>query len=147
MPDLFKQIIPSILKVKANVLKTADDEKSYVPFVVNKALSFHSDCVLFANEMNVNCHLDKKLQYDFLLNTTRSWNRPFQKWMKLEKPDDLSAVKFAYGCSDKKARDILEILSKDQKIELRQQMDTGGFNNNGKQNQSRQRRDGHKESG
>ena len=54
MPDLFKQIMPSILKTKTDVLQTKDDEKSYVPFVVNKALSFHSDSVLFANEMNVN---------------------------------------------------------------------------------------------
>lgn len=132
MPDLFKQIMPSILKTKTDVLQTKDDEKSYVPFVVNKALSFHSDCVLFANEMNVNCHLDKKLQYQFLLYTCRSWNRPFQKWMKLEMPGDLEAVKFAYGCSDNKARDILEILSEDQKSELRKQMDPGGYNNNGK---------------
>lgn len=135
MPDLFKEIVPSILKTKTDVLQTVDDEKSYVSFVVNKALSFHSDCVLFANEMNVNCHLDKKLQYHFLLNTCRSGNRPFRKWMKLEKPEDLDAVKFAYGCSDKKARDILEILSNDQKSELRKQMDPygGGFSNNGKQ--------------
>ncbi len=132
MPDLFKELIPSILKTKNDVVRTESDEKSYVPFVVNKALSFHSDCVLFANEMNVNCHLDKKLQYHFLLNTCRSWNRPFQKWMKLEKPGDLDAVKFAYGYSDKKAREILEILSEDQKNELREQMDPGGYNN-GKQ--------------
>lgn len=133
MPDLFKQIVPSILQTKVDELKSPEDEKSYVPFVVNKALSFHSDCILLANEMNQNMHLDKKLQYQFLLTTVRSWKRPFKKWMKLEKPNDLEAVKLAYGYSDQKAREVLSILSDDQKSEIRKLMDKGGFNNNGKE--------------
>ena len=48
MPDLFKEIIPSILQTKENVF--GEDYSDYVPYVVNKALSYHVDCVLYANE-------------------------------------------------------------------------------------------------
>ena len=53
--------------------------------------------------------------------------------MKLEKSDDLEAVKFAYGYSDAKAREVLSILSEDQKVEIRKTMDKGGTNGHGKQ--------------
>ena len=50
MSDLFKDIIPSVLQTKKDVL---EDEKDYNAFVVNKALSFHFDCVLQVNSMNM----------------------------------------------------------------------------------------------
>jgi len=131
--DLFKEILPSILQTKVDLLKTPEDEKAYVPFVINRAMSNHPDCILLVNEMNLVPHLDKKLQFHFLLNTTRSWKRPFKKWMKLEKSDDLEAIKVAYGYSDSKAREVLSILSEDQKVEIRKTMDRGGINGHGKQ--------------
>ena len=45
----------------------SEDIKSYPPFIVNRCLSGHSDCVLFANEMNKTGHLDKDMQYSFCL--------------------------------------------------------------------------------
>ena len=36
-------------------------EKDYNAFIVNRALSFGHDTALFANEMNVNNHLDDSL--------------------------------------------------------------------------------------
>lgn len=129
MPDLFKDIIPSILERKNVVLNTPEDDKSYVPFVVNKALSFHADCILWANEMNQNPGLDARLQYFFLLNTTRSWKRPFRKWMKLEKSEDLDVVKAHYGVSNTKARDYLTILTQEQLNAIKEQMNKGGLGN------------------
>ena len=43
-------------------------EKQYIPYIVNKALSFTCDTVLHANEVNARPFLDKKLQYHYLLN-------------------------------------------------------------------------------
>ena len=37
----------------------SEDMKSYPPYIVNRCLSGHIDCVLFANEMNKHHHLDK----------------------------------------------------------------------------------------
>ena len=53
-------------------------EKKYSPFIVNKCLAPHNDCVLLVNEMNRYGSVldkDKKLQYDFLLNTIRTRKR------------------------------------------------------------------------
>ena len=44
-------------------------EKEYKPFIVNRALSFSHDMVLYANLMNEYNHLDSKLQFDFFLNS------------------------------------------------------------------------------
>ena len=49
LADLFKDVIPSILQTKKDVIET---DKDYTAFIVNRALSFHYDCVLQANEMN-----------------------------------------------------------------------------------------------
>jgi hypothetical protein len=71
--------------------------------------------------------LDKKLQYDFLLNTIRSQKRPFAKWVKSEKSEDIECIKTIYGFSDTKAREALRLLSNEQIQQLKEQADTGGL--------------------
>jgi hypothetical protein len=127
MPDLFKEIIPSILQTKQPVI-TEENEKDYVPFVVNKALSFHRDCVLYANEMNKLPNTNKLLQYQYLLNTIRGYKRPFQKWYKKESIDDLDLIKEYYQYSTEKAKDALLVLSDDQIGEIRKRTNKGGLN-------------------
>ncbi len=87
MADLFKEIIPSILQTKQYALLTEQDEKSYSAFMVNRALSFHRDTVLLANEMNKYPNLDNKLKYDFLLNIVRASKRQYSKWHKKAEND------------------------------------------------------------
>jgi len=130
MPDLFKDILPSILTTKKDVL--GGEENSYVPFIVNRALSYHYDCILSANDMNLAPHLSKSMQYQYHLNKIRAWKRPFQKWQKLEKNDDLDLIKEKYGYSNDKARAALEILSKEQVEIIRKEMNKGGFNDSNK---------------
>lgn len=125
MTDLFKDIIPSILQTKKNVL---ENEKDYNGFVVNKALSFHRDCVLYANQMNKVPNLDTMLQYHYLLNSIRGYKRPYQKWLKKETLDDLEAVKEYFGYSNEKAKEALSVLSNDQIIEIKKQLNKGGLN-------------------
>ena len=84
MPDLFKEIIPSILQTKKSVLHDDMDYKTYAPFMVNRALSYHMDCILYANEMNLHSGIDKDLQYSYLLNTIRPMKRKYQAWQKAE---------------------------------------------------------------
>ena len=117
----------SILQTKKQLIVDELTEKDYNPFLVNRALSQYKDCVLFANEMNRRHHLDKKPQFDFLLNTVRSMKRPFAKWVKAEKNDDLECVKLVYSLSDSKARDALRLLSKEQIQKLKEQTFTGGL--------------------
>jgi hypothetical protein len=125
MADLFKEIIPSILQTKEYALLTEQDEKSYSSFMVNRALSFHRDTVLWANEMNKFTNLDNKLKYDFLINIIRAQKRPYSKWHKKAQSCDLSVVKEYYGYSDAKAEEALKILSDDQIAELKEQLYKG----------------------
>ena len=117
----------SILQTKKQLIVDDLTEKEYNPFLVNRALSQHKDCVLFANEMNRRHFTDKKMQFDFLLNTVRSMKRPIAKWAKTEKNDDLECVKLAYGLSDSKARDALRLLSKEQIQKIKEETFTGGL--------------------
>jgi hypothetical protein len=119
--------VKEILQGKKQLIVDDLTEKEYNPFIVNRSLSYHKDCVLYANEMNRRHFLDKKLQNDFLLNTVRSQKRPFAKWVKAEKSDDLECIKQIYGFSDSKAREALRLLSKDQIQQLKEQTDTGGL--------------------
>jgi len=125
MADLFKDIIPSILQTKKYALLNEQDEKSYPSFMVNRALSYHRDTVLFANEMNRFTSLDNKLKYDFLINIIRAHKRQYSKWHKKASNSDLSAVKEYYGYSDAKAAEALKILSDDQIAELKKQLYKG----------------------
>jgi hypothetical protein len=123
--DLFKEILPSILKTKKSVMLTEQDEKSYPHFIVGRALSQFADCVFFANAVNYYPGLDNKLKYDFLLNTVKPYRRPFSKWAKKVETVDLAVVKEYYGYSDAKALDALRILTPDQINSLRKELDKG----------------------
>jgi hypothetical protein len=117
----------AILQTKKELIVDDLTEKEYQPFLVNRALSQHKDCILFANEMNRRHHLDKKMQNAFLLNTIRSMKRPFAKWAKAEKNDDLECIKLAYGLSDSKAREALRLLGKEQIQQLKEDTYKGGL--------------------
>jgi hypothetical protein len=126
MSDPF-DYVKSILQSKKQLIVDDLSEKEYQPFLTNRALSQHKDCVLYANEMNRRHHLDKKLQNDFLLNTVRSMKRPFAKWAKVEKNDDLECIKLAFSLSDSKAREALRLLSKEQIQQLKEETYKGGL--------------------
>jgi hypothetical protein len=119
--------VNSILQNKKQLIVDESTEKEYVPFLTNRSLSYHFDCVLYANEMNMRHHLDKKLQSDFLINIVRSKKRPFAKWAKSEKSDDLECIKTVYGFSESKAREAYRLLSKEQIQQLKEKTQTGGL--------------------
>jgi hypothetical protein len=125
--DLFKDILPSIQSTHVPVIAEGN-EKDYPPFMVNKALAFHYDCLLQANQMNVLCHLDPLLQYQYLLNSIRAHKRPYQKWLKREDIDGLEAVKEYYNYSNDKAKEALSVLSNDQINDIKRRLHKGGLN-------------------
>jgi hypothetical protein len=123
MADLFKEIIPSILENKKNVL---DEEKQYNAYVVNRALSYHIDCIFYANEMNKNPGISGKLQYQYFLNSIRPMKRKFQPWQKQEVVKNLECVKEYFGYSNEKAKEALRILTDDQIALIKEKLDKGG---------------------
>ena len=99
--------------------------KEYPPYIVNRCLSGHLDCVLFANEMNKYHFLDKDMQFNFYINILRKRKR-FSPWVNKEKVSDLEFVKSYYGYNNEKASQALKILSKEQLDYIKQKLDTGG---------------------
>lgn len=123
MADLFKEIIPSILQSKKDVL---DNEKDYKPYLVNRSISYHIDCILYANQMNMNHHLDGKLQYHYLLNTIRPMKRKFQPWQKTSAIKDIDFIKEYFGYSNDKAKEALRLLTDEQITLIKEQLEKGG---------------------
>lgn len=123
MTDLFKEIIPSILQTKKDVL---DNEKDYNPYVVNRALSYHIDCILYANQMNMNPSIPGILQYQYFLNSIRPMKRKFQPWQKQEAIKNLECVKEYFGYSNEKAKEALRILTDEQIALIKEKLDKGG---------------------
>ena len=100
-------------------------EKQYNSFMVNRGLSYFKDTAVIANEMNINHHLDNRLQFDFLINMIRKKKR-FSKWNKPQIIDDLDVIKEYYGYSNKQAKAVHNLLSSEQIGELRKKVYKGG---------------------
>ena len=95
MPYELKDYLNSINFDKKPLLDSEDLtwEKKYMPFIINKCLSMFYDCIAQANEMNGYHFLDKKLQFDFYINSIRKRKRFGGKWLKQSKLKDLEYVK------------------------------------------------------
>lgn len=128
MPKVF-DYVNEILQGKKKLIVDEETEKGYIPFLVNRALSYHYDTILYANEMNMRHHIDRKLQNDFFINTVRSKKRPNVKWAKSDKDENIQYIKRAYGLSDSKAIDALRLLSQEQIQKLKEETEIGGLRN------------------
>jgi hypothetical protein len=99
--------------------------KQYSPYIINRCLSGFIDTIMYANEMNINNHLDGRLQYLYYLNTIRKKKR-FSPWLKKDKINDIELIKQYYGYSNEKAKSALSLLNKEQINVIRKRLDTGG---------------------
>ena len=123
-----KDYLYSINQSKKNILDDdIDAERKYPPYIVNRCLSSFTDTILYVNEMNKNSHLEKKLQYDFLLNSVKPRKR-FSPWARKDSIDYLDVVKEYYGYNDDKALQALRILTKDQLDSIQKSLSKGGKN-------------------
>jgi len=121
-----KDWLNSINLTKENLMKEDEtSKKDYAPYIINRCLSSHIDCILFANEMNMNSHIDKDMQYSFYLNSLRKRKR-FSPWLRKDKITDLECVKQYYGYSNEKASQALKILTKEQIKFIKKRLDIGG---------------------
>ena len=112
---------------KKKLMDTDDEawEKKYPPYIINKGLSYFSDTVVMANEMNRLHHASKHMQFAFLLNTIRPRKR-FSKWLKASKLANLELVKQYYKYNNKKAQIALDLLTKQQVDYIKDKLHKGG---------------------
>ena len=124
-----KDYINAINHTKETLLDTEDEEweKKYPPFVVNKCVYPFQDTIMLVNEINQLPHVDKKLQFDFFINSIRSRKR-YTPWLKAKKIEDLQYVKEYYGYSNEKAKQALDILSDEQIATIKEKLNKGGLN-------------------
>ena len=115
----------AINTTKKDLMVDDVSEKSYSPFMVNRGLSYFPDTILFANEMNLNHHIDSRLQFDFLINIIKK-KRRFSKWAKPMNIENLELIKEYYGYSNEKAKSVMSLLNDDQINELKARIYKGG---------------------
>lgn len=121
--------VNSITMTKKNMMRNTENddlaEKDYNPWIVNKALSYFQDTILIANEINQHYNLDKRPQYEYLINIVRP-NKRWAKWVKDEKNEDLDTVCEYYNCNRKVGREYLSLLSKEQIQIMKKEQEKGG---------------------
>mgnify|MGYP006162024281 FL=1 len=125
--DLFKDYVPAISHNKKKLMDTEDEhwEKNYNAYLINRNFSNYQDTILYANEMNIHNTADKKLQFDYLLNSVRSRKR-FSPWHKKTVHNDFDIVKEYYGYNNKKTEEALTILSDNDLDIIRSKLNKGG---------------------
>ncbi len=100
-------------------------ERLYQPFLVNRALSYFPDTIMYANEVNRRHATENKLQYHFLLNSIRPLKR-FAKWVKKVENNDFDAIQQYYGYSNGKTVQAMSLLSSDQINLVKEKLQKGG---------------------
>ena len=119
--------LKAINHTKEPLLDTDDEfiEKEYVPFVVNRCLSYFPDTIFMVNQMNACPTVDKKMHFDYLLNSIRKRKR-YSKWMKNEECQKVNVVKEYFGYSERKAREVVNLLSDSDIEEMAKYLYRGG---------------------
>ena len=121
-----KNWLNSINNTKINLIDEDPDlEKEYSPYIINRCFSGNIDSIMFANELNKHPNLAKKLQYDFFLNSLRKKKR-FSPWLRKDQIKNLDLIKQYYGYSNEKAKQVLNILTKEQLSFIRDRLEIGG---------------------
>ena len=121
-----KDRLNSINTNKNNLIdEDIDLEKKYPSYIINRCLSGHIDAVMFANEMNKHPNLAKTLKSDFFLNSLRKRKR-YSPWLRKEQIENLELVKQYYGYRNEKAKQVLNILTREQLSFIRDRLETGG---------------------
>lgn len=124
--------VNSVTYNKKNMMRNSENdelaEKGYDSYLTNKSLSYHEDTVFHSNLMNINYHLEKRPQYEFLINSIRPRKR-FAKWIKGGSNEDLDFICSYYECSKDVAQAYLSILTSDQINVMKKQKEKGGNKN------------------
>ena len=110
MNDTPFDFLNSINMTKVNLVRDEGRGASeYAPYLMNKGLSQFPDTIMFANEMNLRCHMDKQMQYEFLLHSVRPRKR-MSKWAKKDEAELVQTIVDLFGCSVRKAEELRDIL-------------------------------------
>lgn len=97
-----------------------DDFSDYVPFLINRCLSYYPDTIYQANDMNMFTNIPKEIQYQYYINTVEKRKR-FSPWAKRDVEMDNICNKLisVLHVSKKQAKDIFKTLDDSEVEELK----------------------------
>jgi hypothetical protein len=103
------------------------NETEYSSFLTNKNFSLFTDTIFHANEMNINSHLDSKMQYDYYFHSISKKKR-FAKWPKKKNQtsDNISLISFKYKYNVQKAKEAISVLTTDQLNIIKEEQEQKG---------------------
>ena len=108
------EFVTAVSDTKKDIIKDGTAlESEYIPFMVNKALSYHVDSILYANDMNMFSAIPKYTQFTYFLNTLRPRKR-FAKWSKPTESELVTAIQEIMNVSLRDAQDLSHVLTKEQ---------------------------------
>ena len=123
-----KEYLKAINESKQDLMNTGDEAwaKKYPASIINRCLSMFWDTLPQANEMNGYHFLSNQVQFQFLINSVRKKKRFGGRWLKQSKLKDLEYVKEYFDYSNEKAREALNILTKEQIEVIKETLNKGG---------------------
>jgi hypothetical protein len=125
MPKL-GDILNSINITKDSDLIDDYNVTDYVPFLINRGMSFYPETILHANFLNSNAQLDRILQYKYYLSAVKKKKR-FSKWLKNSKQsEDILIISKYYNISVNKAKEISDMITSEDLDNMRKYLDIGG---------------------
>ena len=101
-------------------------ERGYVPYVINRCMSYFIDTVIHANQMNQFPLTDKSMQFDYYLNVIRKRKR-YSKWLKNEMDDNFDVVKEYHGYSNAKTKEVVDMFTQNDINEMKKYLSGGGI--------------------
>lgn len=104
---------------------TEENEKEYSPYMVNRFLSMNITTIMYANDMNINFHLPKIMQYDYYLHSIKKQKRYF-KYIKHNRQNDIDLIKEYHNCSETRAKEMLPIFTPEDISYMKSKTDKGG---------------------
>lgn len=119
-------MINSITQNKPSLLDDPDFNKEFNSYGIVRQLSNNDDCIQHANFINMNSHLDKRMQYMFLRGSIRKKFRRAGKWKNPDATQSEQAVMEYYQCNHRRAKEYCKMLPDDEIKRIEQKMNTGG---------------------
>ncbi|MGA1706370.1 MAG: DNA polymerase clamp loader subunit A [Candidatus Nanopelagicaceae bacterium] len=103
------------------------NHSQYNSYMINRWLSMNIETIMYAQEMNCNSHLPKDMQYDYHFYAIKKQKR-FFKYIKHHKQDLIDLISEYHSCSEKKAKEMLNLFSEDDISYMKDKLNKGGKN-------------------
>jgi hypothetical protein len=104
---------------------TEENDREYSAYMINRFLSMDITTIMYANEMNLNSQLPKRMQYDYYLHSIKKQKR-FFKYIKHKRQNDIDVIKEYHGYSEARAKEVLPIFTEDDIAYMKERLTKGG---------------------